>query len=159
MTWKPELTVAAIVAERGRFLIVEERVERQLVFNQPAGHVEDGESLLDAVVRETLEETASIFVPDSLVGIYLWKNPRNGRSYLRVAFTGSLTGHDPARPLDAGIVRTHWFSRGQLLAHRARLRSPLVMRCVDDWLAGARFPLALLQQLPLDDIETRAAVI
>jgi len=159
MTWKPELTVAAIVAERGRFLIVEERVERQLVFNQPAGHVEDGESLLDAVVRETLEETASIFVPDSLVGIYLWKNPRNGRSYLRVAFTGSLTGHDPARPLDAGIVRTHWFSRAQLLAHTPRLRSPLVMRCVDDWLAGARFPLALLQQLPLDDIETRAAVV
>jgi len=159
MTWKPELTVAAVVAERGRFLIVEERVERQLVFNQPAGHVEDGESLLDAVVRETLEETASTFVPDSLVGIYLWKNPRSQRSYLRVAFTGSLTGHDPSRPLDAGIVRTHWFSRAQLLAYSARLRSPLVMRCVDDWLAGARFPLALLQQLPPDDIETRAAVV
>jgi 8-oxo-dGTP pyrophosphatase MutT (NUDIX family) len=159
MTWKPELTVAAVVAERGRFLIVEERVERQLVFNQPAGHVEDGESLLDAVVRETLEETASSFVPDSLVGIYLWKNPRSDRSYLRVAFTGSLTGHDPTRPLDTGIVRTHWFSRAQLLGHSARLRSPLVMRCVDDWLAGARFPLALLQQLPPDDIETRAAVV
>lgn len=159
MTWKPELTVAAVVAERGRFLIIEERVARQLVFNQPAGHVEDGESLLDAVVRETLEETASTFVADSLVGIYLWKNPRSDRSYLRVAFTGSLTGHDPTRPLDAGIVRTHWFSRGQLLAYSARLRSPLVMRCVDDWLAGARFPLALLQQLPPDDIETRAAVV
>jgi len=159
MTWKPALTVAAVIAERDRFLMVEERVGRKLVFNQPAGHVEDGESLIDAVVRETLEETASTLVPDSLVGIYLWKNPASGRSYLRVAFTGTLAGHDPFRPLDVGIVRTHWFSRAQLLAHQHRLRSPLVMRCVDDWLAGTRFPLTLLSHLPADDIETRAAVV
>jgi 8-oxo-dGTP pyrophosphatase MutT (NUDIX family) len=159
MTWKPELTVAAVVAQSGKFLIVEERVGRRLVFNQPAGHVEEGESLLDAVVRETLEETASILVPDAVVGIYLWKNPQTGRSYLRVAFTGSLTMHDPDRALDHGIVRTHWLSREQLLGHQNRLRSPLVLRCVDDWLAGTRFPLALLSHLPADAIEKRAAVV
>jgi len=159
MTWKPELTVAAVVAERDRFLIVEERVGRRLVYNQPAGHVEDGESLIDAVVRETLEETASTLVPDSLVGIYLWKNPQSGRSYLRIAFTGSLSRHDPGRALDDGIVGTHWLSRAQLLAYQNRLRSPLVMRCVDDWLAVVRFPLALLNHLPPDDLESRAAVV
>jgi 8-oxo-dGTP pyrophosphatase MutT (NUDIX family) len=159
MTWKPELTVAAVVAQRDKFLIVEERVGRRLVFNQPAGHVEDGESVLDAVVRETLEETASVFVPDAVVGIYLWKNPQSGRSYLRVAFGGSLQGHDAGRTLDKGIVRTHWLSRPQLLAYQHRLRSPLVIRCVDDWLAGVRYPLALLNHLPPDDIERRAAVV
>jgi 8-oxo-dGTP pyrophosphatase MutT (NUDIX family) len=159
MTWKPELTVAAVVAERDKFLIVEERVGRRKVFNQPAGHVEGGESLLDAVVRETLEETASILVPDAVVGIYLWKNPRSGRSYLRVAFTGSVIGHDPGRALDDGIVRAHWLSRAQLLGFQSRLRSPLVMRCVDDWLAGVRYPLTLLSHLQPDDIERRAAVV
>ncbi len=159
MTWKPELTVAAVVAERGRFLIVEERVARRRVFNQPAGHVEDNETLIDAVIRETLEETAWNFLPRFLVGIYLWKNPASGRSYLRVAFGGAVQAHQPARVLDAGILRTHWFSRAQLLAHGSRLRSPLVMRCVDDWLAGARFPLSLLHQISPDDIESRAAVV
>lgn len=159
MPWKPELTVAAIVAQRGRFLIVEERVARRRVFNQPAGHVEDGETLIDAVIRETLEETAWNFVPQFLVGIYLWKNPTSGRSYLRVAFGGAVHEHQPARALDVGILRTHWFSSAQLLAHESRLRSPLVMRCVDDWLAGARFPLSLLHQIPSEDIASRAAVV
>lgn len=159
MTWKPELTVAAVVAQRDRFLMVEERVARRRVFNQPAGHVEDGETLIDAVIRETLEETARNFVPEYLVGIYLWKNPASGRSYLRVAFGGSVHEHQPARALDAGILCTHWFSRAQLIGHASRLRSPLVMRCVDDCLAGARFPLSLLQQLPPEDIESRAAVV
>ncbi|HJS22497.1 MAG TPA: NUDIX hydrolase, partial [Steroidobacteraceae bacterium] len=134
MICRPELTVAAIAAERGRFLVVEERVARRRVFNQPAGHVEDGESLVEAVVRETLEETAWHFDPQFVVGIYLWKNPGNARSYLRVAFGGALLRQEPARELDTGIVSTHWFSRAQLLAHSSRLRSPLVMRCVDDWL-------------------------
>lgn len=159
MPWKPELTVAAVVAQAGRFLIVEERVARHPVFNQPAGHVEDGETLIDAVVRETLEETAWHFVPEFVVGIYLWTNPASGRSYLRVAFGGSADRHDAARGLDSGILRTHWFSRSQLLAHANRMRSPLVMRCVDDWLAGARFSLTLLNQLPPEDIEARAAVV
>lgn len=159
MTWKPELTVAAVVAQRGRFLIVEERVARRQVFNQPAGHVEEGENLIDAVIRETLEETAWNFVPQFLVGIYLWKNPASGRSYLRVAFTGTVHEHQPALALDVGILRTHWFSRAQLLAYGSRLRSPLVIRCVDDWLAGTRFPLSLLHQVSPEDIESRAAVV
>jgi 8-oxo-dGTP pyrophosphatase MutT (NUDIX family) len=159
MTWKPELTVAAVAAQRGRFLVVEEQVARRRVFNQPAGHVEDGETLVEAVVRETLEETAWHFEPQYVVGIYLWKNPVTARSYLRVAFGGELRRHEPALALDVGIVRTHWFSRPQLLAHSSRLRSPLVMRCVDDWLAGARYPLALLHQVSQEAIEAHAAVV
>jgi 8-oxo-dGTP pyrophosphatase MutT (NUDIX family) len=159
MTWKPELTVAAIATQRGRFLVVEERVARRRVFNQPAGHVEDGETLIEAVVRETLEETAWHFEPQFVVGIYLWKNPDTARSYLRVAFGGALHEHEPQRPLDTGIVCTRWFSRAQLLAHSSRLRSPLVMRCVDDWLAGARHPLSLLHQVPPEAIEAHAAVV
>jgi 8-oxo-dGTP pyrophosphatase MutT (NUDIX family) len=159
MILKPELTVAAVAAERGRFLIVEERVARRRVFNQPAGHVEDGEALIEAVVRETLEETAWHFEPQFVVGIYLWRNPGTARSYLRVAFGGTLLRHEPARALDNGIVAAHWFSRAQLLAHSNRLRSPLVMRCIDDWLAGARYPLSLLQHVPPEAIEAHAAVV
>jgi 8-oxo-dGTP pyrophosphatase MutT (NUDIX family) len=159
MTWKPELTVAAVATQGERFLVVEERVARRRVFNQPAGHVEDGETLIDAVVRETLEETAWHFEPQFVVGIYLWKNPHTTRSYLRVAFGGLLRDHDPQRTLDTGIVCTHWFSRSQLLAHSSRLRSPLVMRCVEDWLAGARYPLSLLNQVPPEAIEAHAAVV
>ncbi len=159
MTWKPELTVAAVVAQRGRFLLVEERVARGRVFNQPAGHVEGGETLVEAVVRETLEETAWHFEPQFVLGIYLWKNPVTTRSYLRVAFGGVVREHEAARDLDTGIVRTHWFSRSQLLAQVSRLRSPLVMRCVDDWLAGVRYPLSLLHQVPPEAIEARAAVV
>jgi 8-oxo-dGTP pyrophosphatase MutT (NUDIX family) len=159
MILKPELTVAAIAAERGRFLMVEERVARRRVFNQPAGHVEDGETFIAAVVRETLEETTWHFEPQFVVGIYLWRNPGTARSYLRVAFGGTLLRQEPGRELDNGIVRTHWFTREQLLAHSSRLRSPLVMRCVDDWLAGARYPLALLHQLPPEGIEAHAAVV
>jgi 8-oxo-dGTP pyrophosphatase MutT (NUDIX family) len=159
MILKPELTVAAVAAERGRFLVVEERVARRCVFNQPAGHVEDGETLVEAVVRETLEETAWHFEPQFVVGIYLWKNPGTARSYLRVAFGGALLRHEATRALDNGIVSTHWFSRAQLLAHASRLRSPLVMRSVDDWVAGTRYPLSLLHHVPPEAIEARAAVV
>ncbi|HSD73207.1 MAG TPA: NUDIX hydrolase [Steroidobacteraceae bacterium] len=159
MTWKPELTVAAVATQRGRFLVVEERVARRRVFNQPAGHVEDGETLIDAVVRETLEETAWHFEPQFVVGIYLWRNPDTARSYLRVAFGGALREHEPGRALDTGIVCTHWFARGQLLAHSSRLRSPLVMRCIDDWLSGARYPLSLLHQVTPEAMQAHAAVV
>lgn len=159
MALKPDLTVAAISEQAGRFLIVEERVGRRVVFNQPAGHVEDGESFASAVVREALEETAWQFTPEAVVGIYLWRNPISRRTVLRVAYAGTVREHDPGRRLDRGIVRTHWFTRNQLLGHGGRLRSPMVLRCVDDCLAGARFGLDLLQQLPLDEVQSRAAIV
>ena len=141
MTWRPDLTVASIVQRDDRFLIVEERISERLVFNQPAGHVEDGESIIAATIRETLEETAWHFVPRHLLGVYLWRNPNTGRSFLRVALSGDVDGHDPQRRLDRGIVAAHWMTREQLLAQSARLRSPLVLRCVEDFLTGRRLPL------------------
>lgn len=147
MTWRPDLTVAAIVQREERFLIVEERISGTLVYNQPAGHVEDGESILEAAVRETLEETAWQFVPRHLLGLYLWRDPHNGKSILRVAISGEVRGHEPARALDRGIVAAHWMTRTALLAAPNRLRSPLVMRCIDDHLAGRRHELTALNHL------------
>jgi 8-oxo-dGTP pyrophosphatase MutT (NUDIX family) len=148
MIWRPDLTVAAIAQRTdGRFLVVEERISGALVFNQPAGHVEDGESIPDAVIRETLEETAWHFVPQHLVGLYLWRNPANGRSILRVTFCGEAHSHDAARRLDRGIVAAHWLTRAELSAQPARLRSPLVLQCIDDYLAGRRHDLAALHHM------------
>jgi 8-oxo-dGTP pyrophosphatase MutT (NUDIX family) len=144
----PRLTVAAVVEQDGRFLVVEERAQTgELVINQPAGHVEHGESLLDAVIRETYEETAWRFTPEYLVGIYLWRHPEGQLSYLRFCFTGSVSDHVPDSPLDEGIERTLWLSRGELQADRRRLRSPLVLSVIDDYLAGERHPLSLLKTL------------
>lgn len=147
MTWRPDLTVAAVVERDGRFLIVEERIGGQLVFNQPAGHVEDGESITEAVVRETREETAWGFIPSAVLGCYLWRNPRNGRTTLRVAFCGEAHDHQPSQPLDRGIHGAYWRTRNELAASPDRLRSPLVLQCIDDYLAGARFDLSLLQSI------------
>lgn len=143
MVWKPDVTVAAVIERGERFLLVEERIRGQLVLNQPAGHLEDGEALIDAVVRETLEETAWQFTPEALLGIYQWRSPR-GHTTLRVAFTGSVQGYDPARPLDAPIVTTHWLAREEIAQRSARLRTPLVLRCIEDYLAGRRLPLDAL---------------
>jgi 8-oxo-dGTP pyrophosphatase MutT (NUDIX family) len=147
MTWRPDLTVAAIVHRDGRFLVVEEHIRDALVFNQPAGHVEDGESIIAATVRETLEETAWHFVPTHLLGVYLWRNAATGHSFLRVALIGEVSGHDPGRRLDHGIVAAHWLDRDTLAAQPARLRSPLVTRCIDDYLAGQRHDLGALHYL------------
>jgi 8-oxo-dGTP pyrophosphatase MutT (NUDIX family) len=157
MTWRPDLTVAAI-AQRGdgRFLVVEERIGPAVVFNQPAGHVEDGESIIAAAVRETLEETAWQFEPRHLVGLYLWRNPANGRSILRVAVSGEALAHDPERRLDRGILAAHWMSRDALMAQSSRLRSPLVLQCVDDYLAGRRFDLAALNYLTVQPVAQSA---
>lgn len=143
MVWKPDVTVAAVIERSGRFLVVEERIRGRLVLNQPAGHLEDGEALIDAVVRETLEETAWQFTPESLLGVYQWRSPR-GHTTLRFAFTGSVQGHDAQRPLDPPIVATHWFAREEIARRAARLRTPLVLRCVEDYLAGRRLPLDAL---------------
>jgi 8-oxo-dGTP pyrophosphatase MutT (NUDIX family) len=147
MTIRTDLTVAAIVERDGQFLLVEERVGNRMVFNQPAGHVERGEQFVHAVVRETLEETAWTFQPEALVGIYLWEQAERQRSFLRVAFCGAVTGHDPSRRLDRGIERAVWMSREQIVAGASRLRTPMVLRCIDDYLKGARYPLDVVKQL------------
>ena len=159
MTWRPELTVAAIVRRDDRFLIIEERIADCVVLNQPAGHVEDGESILDAVVRETLEETAWTFAPRHLVGTYLWRSPRNGRTTLRFAIAGEVLRHDPRHRLDHGILGTHWCTREQLAAEPARLRTPLVLRCIDDYLAGQCYDLAALAQVADDAGMDPASVV
>jgi 8-oxo-dGTP pyrophosphatase MutT (NUDIX family) len=150
MPLKPEVTVAALTEQSGRFLIVEERIKGRVVFNQPAGHVETGETLLEAVAREAREETAWRFTPQHLVGIYLLRDADTARSFLRFAFAGAADNHDPEQPLDRGILRTHWLTRAELVQRQPRLRSPLVLRCIDDYLAGRRHPLDLVAYLDRD---------
>jgi 8-oxo-dGTP pyrophosphatase MutT (NUDIX family) len=149
MGMQPEITVAAVAEEGGRFLVVEERISNRLVFNQPAGHVEAGETLLEAVAREALEETAWRFAPQALLGVYLWRNPRTGRATKRFAFSGTVSHHNALQPLDRGIVRTHWLSRDEMLKQERRLRSPLVLRCVDDYIGGRRLPVTTVGTLDL----------
>jgi 8-oxo-dGTP pyrophosphatase MutT (NUDIX family) len=147
--WKPHVVVAAVIEQDGKFLLVEERTESGILFNQPAGHLEEGESLLDAVRREVFEETAHHFEPEALLGVYRWRHPnRPERTYLRFAFTGYVTGYDPTAPLDEGILRTVWLSAEEIAALRHRHRSPLLMDCLHDYQAGRRFPLELLTDYP-----------
>ena len=144
MIWKPNVTVAAVVMRDGKFLLVEEETEAGLAFNQPAGHLEEGESLLNAVVRETLEETAYHFKPTHLVGIYTWQHPTKKLTYLRFAFGGELRGYEADRPLDEGIVAARWLTLDEVKATQARHRSPLILRCIEDQIAGKSAPLDLL---------------
>jgi len=144
-TWKPNVTVAAVIERDGRFLVVEEETADGLRFNQPAGHLEDGESLVAAAAREALEETAYRFEPEFLVGVYQWQPvPGGDITYLRFAFGGTVVGEPTGAKLDDGIVRALWLSVDELRDCAPRHRSPLVMRCVDDWIAGRRFGLDLI---------------
>ncbi|MDE2052987.1 MAG: NUDIX hydrolase [Gammaproteobacteria bacterium] len=145
----PEITVAAVTRADGRFLVVEERIDRRLVINQPAGHVEPGETLLEAVVREVREETAWLFTASELVGVYLWRHPGTGRTTKRFAFSGAVSDHREGQQLDEGIVGTHWLTPDELKAREPQLRSPLVLRCVEDYLAGRRQPVAAAAALDL----------
>lgn len=142
--WKPNVTVAAVLEREGSFLLVEEQTAEGLRYNQPAGHLEAGESLLDAVIRETLEESAWRFTPTTLVGVYQYHQAASGITYLRFAFTGELSDHDAGRKLDTGILRALWMPVADIRASRAKHRSPLLLQCVDDYLAGRRHPLDLL---------------
>ena len=153
--WKPHVTVAAVIERDGLFLLVEEHTSAGLRLNNPAGHLDPDESLVQACVRETLEETAFHFEPQALVGIYLTGpalspgqdvQPRGERgiTYLRFAFRGTLGAFNPERVLDKGIVRTLWLSPREIRASRDRHRSPVLLRCVEDHLAGCSFPLDLL---------------
>ncbi len=146
--WKPHFTVAAIAERDGRFLCIEEHAEDGVRINQPAGHVEAGESPLNAVVRETLEESAWQFTPQALVGIYQWTVPDGSKTYVRLAFCGQVDGFDAARTLDHGIIRSMWLTRDELHKRRASHRSPLVLDCVDDYLAGHRLPLNVIRYYP-----------
>jgi 8-oxo-dGTP pyrophosphatase MutT (NUDIX family) len=147
MTRGIDVTVAAIVEREGKFLMVEERSGSHLVLNQPAGHLEQGESLIAAVVRETLEETAHHFEPSHVVGLYLWRSEEAATTYLRVAFCGSADPMADVETLDDGIVAVHWLTRAQLRTRERQLRSPMVLRCLDDYLAGHRHPLEILHYL------------
>lgn len=146
------MTVAAIIEREGRFLLVEEETSQGLKLNNPAGHLDPGESLADACAREALEETAHAFTPTELLGMYLSRLRRPGTgediTYLRFAFRGTLGAHDPQRPLDAGIVRTLWLTPQEIRASAPRHRSPLLVRCMEDYLAGQRYPLASLYTDP-----------
>ena len=149
--WKPSVTVAAMIERNQRFLLVEEQTAEGIKLNQPAGHLDPGESLVDAAAREALEETAHQFIPDALVGVYLsrYQSSRMNEdvTYLRFAFTGSLgVLHD--RPLDEGILRAVWMSHEEIIATQDRHRSPLVLKCVEDFLAGQRFPLSIIHTHP-----------
>ena len=144
--WKPSVTVAAIVERNGQFLMVEELTSDGVRINQPAGHLDPHESLVQAVVRETLEETAHDFTPTALVGSYMsrYRSMRTGEAvtYLRFAFCGDV-GAVHQQALDHGILRTHWMSYNDLLASRDTHRSEQVLRCVDDYLSGKRAPLSM----------------
>lgn len=144
MIWKPHVTVAAVIERDGKFLLVEEETSQGLRLNQPAGHLEAGESLLTATAREALEESAFHFVPQHLLGIYRWHSLESDTTYLRFAFTGNLTGHEKDRPLDTGILRALWLTPEEIRDSKDRHRSLLVLRCVEDYLAGKRYPLDML---------------
>ncbi len=145
MSWHPHITVATIVEFDGRFLMVEESKGGRLVLNQPAGHLEPDETLRQAAVRETLEETAWEVTLTGVVGIYLYTAPSNGVTYQRVCFAGTPIRHDPQRPLDTGIVAATWMTREELVAQPQRWRSELILRCIDDYLNGPHFPLEVIR--------------
>ena len=150
--WKPNVTVAAIIERDGRYLLIEEHTPEGLRLNNPAGHLDPGESPAEGCAREALEETAHPFAPTALVGIYLsrFQRPATGEdiTYLRMAFCGELGERRPELSLDTGIVRTLWMTPDEVRASAAQHRSPLVLRCIEDHLAGQRYPLDVVYTDP-----------
>ena len=142
--WRPSVTVAAVIERDGRFLLVEEEADGRLVLNQPAGHLEPAESLIQACARETLEETAHRFRPTALVGIYRWVYAPEQVTFFRFAFAGTVEGVDEGRALDREIRALHWMTPAAIRARAADHRSPLLQQCVDDYLAGKRYPIDVL---------------
>ena len=141
------MTVAAIIEQNGKFLLVEEQTDRGPRFNQPAGHLEDDETLIEAVIRETMEEAAYDFTPESLLGIYHWKHPHNDTTYLRFAFIGKVGAHYPMQALDDGIIQAVWMSVDEIREKQSLTRSSQVLTCIEDYLAGKRFPLEAVTHL------------
>lgn len=146
MIWKPHVTVSAIVSVNDKFLLIREISDGQSVINQPSGHLEENETLVDAIIRETLEESAWHFNPSHLIGIYRWKSLHNNQTYIRFAFTGEVSDFEKTRTLDEGIIETLWLNHEELLENRDRLRSPMVLQCINDYLQGKRFPLELIEE-------------
>ena len=148
MRWSPAVTVAAVIRRDDRYLMVEEQPDGRPVVNQPAGHLEAGESIIAAVCREVLEETGRRFEPNVLIGIYRWTVPGSDRTYLRFCFTGSVSEPIDDHTLDPDITTTHWMTRTEIAAGSVPPRSPLVLRCIDDAANGAAIPLSALAELP-----------
>jgi phosphatase NudJ len=149
--FQPRVTVAAVIERDGRFLLIEEETSEGLRLNNPAGHLDPGEAPAEGCTRETLEETAHHFTPTALVGVYLSRSERPGGedvTYLRLAFCGELGAQEPDRPLDTGIVRTLWMTQQEIRDSAHRHRSPLLLRCMEDYLAGSRYPLDLVYTDP-----------
>ncbi len=146
-SFNPHVTVAAVAEEDGRFLVVREYVGGEERINNPAGHIEDGESPAAAIVREVYEETGYRFVPEALGGVYLWRKPEDGETFVRCNFIGRCTEHDPAATLDEGIIGPEWLTLEALADHKSMLRSPLVLRSLREYLAGVRYPLAAITTL------------
>jgi 8-oxo-dGTP pyrophosphatase MutT (NUDIX family) len=149
--WCPHVTVACVVADGDRYLMVEEEVNGRLAYNQPAGHLDDKESLISAAVRETLEETGWTVELEHLIGVHQWRSTEHGDGVVRFSFAARALGHDPHRPLDKGIARALWLTRDEIAALGERLRSPLVLMSIDAWLAGQRYPLGMLHSLLVED--------
>ena len=146
MLWTPHATVAAIVERDGKFLFVEELSNGERVFNQPAGHIDENEAIQNAVIRETFEEAGCKVRPESLVGIYTYKAPSNGVTYYRFCYACKLIKEDVNAKLDTDIIAAHWLTLEELSAKQEQMRSPLVLKCLEDYLAGKRFPLALIYE-------------
>jgi len=138
---------------------VEEIAGGREVINQPAGHVEPGESFPDAVVREVQEETAWKFEPEAISGVYLWEHPESGEQFLRITFSGKCRDHDPVQPLDDGIIRNLWLTRDELEKRAEALRSPMVLHAIDDYQDRVRYPVNMFQQLDFEALASQATKI
>ena len=146
--WRPHVTVACVVARGERYLMVEEEVAGRLVYNQPAGHLDDHESLAQAALRETLEETGWTVELQHLIGVHQWRSTEHGDAVIRFSFAARAISHDPDRPLDSDIRRALWLTREEIAALGERLRSPMILQSIDLWLGGQRLPLDTLGHLP-----------
>lgn len=150
MTWKPNATVAVIIENEGKFLFVEEFSNDQLVINNPAGHIEANEGILEALVRETLEETGYRVEPQNLVGFYTYTAPHNGTTYYRFCFSASIIEKIENATIDPDIENILWLTLNEIKQAKSRHRSPLLMRCLNDYLSGKRYPLDLIYEHPTD---------
>jgi 8-oxo-dGTP pyrophosphatase MutT (NUDIX family) len=149
--WRPHVTVACVVADGDRYLMVEEEVGGRIAYNQPAGHLDDLESLQQAAVRETREETGWTVALTHVIGIHQWRSKEHGDVVVRFTFAARPLSHDPQQPLDTGVRKALWLTRSEIASLGDRLRSPMVLMSIDDWLAGQRLPLSLVASLMPDD--------
>ncbi|PCI50091.1 MAG: NUDIX hydrolase [Moraxellaceae bacterium] len=149
MTWTPHVTVATLIEKDSKFLMVEEICNDQVVFSQPAGHVEEGETLIQAAVRETHEETGWVVTPTELLGFYTYTSPHNQTTYYRTNFIARAEHLDNSATLDEGIIRCLWLSLDEIKSNQHKLRSPIVLRCIEDYLSGQRLPLESIYEHPI----------